>query len=226
MPVLALGAASVWDRVSRGAIAVAAAATIGLAIHGLAYPWRLFHIANGENAVGEWLSALYHADFSRVFPSFIRVNEAAWIGAAVVITIVFLLRRREVDLIIPLVALALALGFNHARRPAALRVDFEDAHVTHKGGELYPETYTLMRVFYRGGWVLNGGDSASFLAAAGKWRLHYITGLGATIEVAGRAYDIPKTDTYQTAVIDIPRGGRVTLRCVSGAVNIDRMNHE
>src|SRR6185436_8345982 len=72
MPVLALGAAAVWDRVSPGAIALIAAWTAGLVIHGLAYPWRLCHIANGENPIGEWLSTLYHVDFSRLFPSFIR----------------------------------------------------------------------------------------------------------------------------------------------------------
>ena len=74
MPVLALGAAAIWERIPRSAIAVAAAWTIGLVIHGVAYPWRLFHEANGENAVGEWLSQMYHADFSRLFPSFIRVE--------------------------------------------------------------------------------------------------------------------------------------------------------
>ena len=226
MPVLALGAASVWDRVSRGAIALVAAATVGLVIHGVAHPWHLFHIADGENSLGEWLSQLYHADFSRVFPSFVRINEAAWIGAAVVILVIFLLRRTKVDLVIPLVALAIAFGFNHARRPAALRVDFEDAHVLHKGGKLYPEQYTMMRQFYRGGWVLEAGDSASLLAAAGKWKVHFITGLGATIDVAGRAYQLPKSDAYQTITIEIPRSGRVTLRCLSGAVNIDRMDHE
>ncbi len=79
-PVLALGAAAVWDRISPGVIAIIGAWTVGLAIHGLARPFALFHIANGENTIGEWFSAKYHTDFSRLFPSFIRMNEAAWIG--------------------------------------------------------------------------------------------------------------------------------------------------
>src|SRR6185436_16146877 len=106
-PVLALGAAAVWDRVSRGAIALIAVWTAGLVFHGLAFPWRLFHIANGENAVGEWLSGLYHTDFSRLFPSFIRMNAAAWIGAAAVIAILLIIiPRTRFDFAIPLFALA------------------------------------------------------------------------------------------------------------------------
>ncbi|MEO8378227.1 MAG: hypothetical protein ABI779_01065, partial [Acidobacteriota bacterium] len=78
MPVLALGIASVWDRVSRAAVVIVAAWTLGLLVHGLRYPWRLFHEFTGENALGEWLAAHTGADFSRLFPSFIRLNTAAW----------------------------------------------------------------------------------------------------------------------------------------------------
>ena len=223
MPVLALGAASVWDRISRGAIAIAALWTVGLTIHGLRYPWRLFHIANGENAVGEWLSYMHRADFSRLFPSFIRVNGASWIGvAAVLVLIVVGLRRWKNDFAIPLFALALAAGFAHARKPGA-RIEFEDAHVVREGGELYPELYTMMRVTYRGGWILESGDSLSFLAQRGTYILHAITGLGATFEIGGNAYHIEPHPEYQRIRITIPKEGRVTLRCMSGAINLDRM---
>ena len=53
----------------------------GLTIHGLMFPWKLFHIENGENTVGEWLSETYHSDFSRLFPSYIRFNYAGIVGA-------------------------------------------------------------------------------------------------------------------------------------------------
>ena len=226
MPVLALGAAAVWDRVSPGAIALIAAWTAGLVIHGLAYPWRLFHIANGENPIGEWLSTLYHVDFSRLFPSFIRINDASWIGAAAVIAFVLIvIPRRRIDLAIPLFALALAFGFNAARQPAT-RVELEDAHLIHESGVLYPELYTVARVAFRGGWVLNPHDAISFLARDGKWTLDYISGPGAMIELAGRAYQIPATDRYASVQVIVPRTGRVTLRCIDGSINVDRMIHE
>lgn len=225
MPVLALGAAAVWDRVSRGAIAVIAVWTVGLVIHGVAYPWRLFHESNGENAIGEWLSRLYQTDFSRLFPSFIRPNIAAWVGAVVVILAIVALRRYAFDLTIPIVALGMAVGFLFARQPG-VRVEFEDAHVVHHGGRLYPPEHTVMRVTYRGGWVLEAGDELSFLARDGQHTLHYITGPGALIEVAGRAYQLPPTDVHATVRIDVPASGRVSLRCIAGAVNLDRMDHE
>ena len=225
MPVLALGAAAVWDRVSRGAIAIIAVWTTGLVIHGLAYPWRLFHEANGENAIGEYLSRLHQADFSRLFPSFIRVNNAAWVGGIVAIVLIIALRRYAFDLTIPIVSLAIATGFLFGRQPG-VRVDFEDAHVVHDGGDLYPPIYTVMRTSYRGGWVLEAGDSMSFLARDGDWTLHYITGPGAMIEVAGRAYQLPPTESYATVRVHVPASGRSALRCVSGAVNVDQMSHE
>lgn len=226
MPVLALGAAAMWERVSRGAIALASVATIGLVIHGVAHPWRLFHEATGENAAGEWLSWRYQADFSRLFPSFIRDNDIRWYGlAAVVVLVVLGLRRYRYDLAIPLAALALAAGFTVARQPGA-RVEFEDAHVLKSGGELSPKRYTMMRVAERGGWVLQAGQSVSFLAQQGTWTLHSITGLGATIELAGQTYAIGIGETYGPTRVTIPRSGRVTLRCVSGAVNLDRMTRE
>jgi hypothetical protein len=226
-PVLALGAAAVWDRISPGVIAIIGAWTVGLAIHGLARPFALFHIANGENTIGEWFSAKYHTDFSRLFPSFIRMNEAAWIGlAAVVLFVLFILPRRKVDLAIPLFALAFGIGFRTGLQPAS-HVEFEDTHIEHKGGELYPPFYTIMRVTYRGGYVLEANDSLSFLAYDGPWRLDYISGPGATIELAGRAYAVPATDRYASIRVDVPKSnGRVVLRCLSGSINVDRMVHE
>jgi len=223
MPVLALGAAAVWDRISRGAIAIIAVWTAGLVIHGLAHPWRLFHEATGENAIGEWLSRLHQSDFSRLFPSFIRPNHATWIGAAAVILLLFALRRYAFDLTIPLVTIGLAVGFLFARQPG-VRIEFEDAHVVHNGGALYPPVYTVMRISLRGGWILEQGEELSFLARDGQHTLHYITGLGAMIEVAGRAYQLPAGNDYATIRVQIPASGRVSVRCLSGAVNLDRMD--
>jgi hypothetical protein len=226
MPVLALGAAAVWDRVSRGVIALASLGTIALVIHGVAFPWRLFHIGNGENAAGEWLSSTLRADVSRLFPSFIRMNDAAWIGVIVVVLLVVVgLQRRRADLAIPIAALFVAAGFRIAQRPAS-RVEFEDTHLVRTGGKLHPEVYTIARFNYRGGWVMQAGDSVSFLARAGTHRLEAVTGLGATIELAGHAYHLEPSAEYQTLLVTIPQDGRVTLRCLSGAVNLDRMGRD
>lgn len=218
MPVLALGIASVWHELSRGAIAVVSAWSVGLVIHGLAYPWRLFHEFTGENAVGEWLSELYAADFSRLFPSFIRLNEAAWWALLGIAVFVFALRKMEV----PAVALAIAIGFHFALQPASV-VEFEDTHVRHESGRIYPDPYTLMRATYRGGWVLDAGHELSFLAREGTHTLDFITGLGATFELAGRVYSVGPDVRYQTIRVQIAKPGRVTLRCLSGGINLDRM---
>jgi hypothetical protein len=233
MPVLALGAAAIWERIPRSAIAIVAAWTIGLVIHGIAYPWRLFHEATGENAVGEWLSMLYQSDFSRMFPSFVRINHAAWIAPAVVLLGTLASRRlsrwrpaavprADSPLHLAIFALALGFGFRWALNPAS-RVDFEDSHVVHAGGHLEPRTGTSERALYRGGWVLQEGDSLTFLARAGTHRLHAITGLGATIELGGHAYRIEPSLAHRVIRVTIAEDGPVTLRCVSGAVNLDQL---
>lgn len=228
MPVLALGAASVWQRVPRGVVMLIALWTTGVVLHGLAIPWRLFHIANGENALGEWLSVAYRTDFSRMFPSFIRVNDAA-IAAGVALAAILLIARfvrLPSHVIVSAFALAIAYGFVIARQPAKT-VQFEDAHVIHDGGELYPPEYAPIRFAYRGGWVVNAGQSVSFLAREGPHTLHYVTGPGARIAIDGTDVQLPPTnDRYATARIRVPRTGRVTVRCLDGAVNLDRIDHD
>ncbi|HEY0142560.1 MAG TPA: hypothetical protein VGF48_16800 [Thermoanaerobaculia bacterium] len=220
-PVLTLGAAAVWKRISPDVVALIAVWTVGLVIHGVAYPYRLFHIANGENALGEWFSRLYESDFSRLFPSFIRVNDAAWIVS--IALIVALLLRGTSRFVIPAAALILAFAFNEGRKPAGV-IHFEDAHVRHTAGKLTPDFYTQARFLHRGGWLLHAGEEISFLAAPGTYDLEAITGVGAMIEMAGRAYHLPPTEQYTATRVTVGRGGRVTLRCVSGAVNLDRMS--
>jgi hypothetical protein len=218
MPVLALGIASVWEKVPRGTLALASVWTAGLVIHGVTYPWRLFHEFTGENAVGEWLSSQYQADFSRLIPSFIRLNDAAWWGLLALLLFVIRAKRE----VIVASALLLAVAFHVARQPGRT-VHFEDVHVTHEGGTLYPEVFTVMRTAYRGGWVLEANQSATFLARQGTHTLHFITGLGATFELAGNAYSVPADERYQTITVRIPKAGPTTLRVVSGAINVDRL---
>jgi len=226
MPILALGAAAMWRRTSGGVIAIVALWTVALVAHGAAFPYRLFHIENGENAVGEALSRLYHADFSRLFPSFVRANEAAWIAAGLFVALfavsAFRIPNPESRISIALAAALLAAMFIAAQRPGAI-IEFEDAHVIHKGGELYPPEYTVARFLYHGGWIVRAGDSLSFLARGGPARLEYSASQPVLIELAGRAYPLSPGGT---ATVDVPHSGRVTLRCLSGAVNLDRMVSE
>lgn len=224
MPVLALGAAAMWERVPAGLVALLALWTIGLAAHGVAFPWRLFHIANGENAVGEWLSLRTHIDYSRFFPSFIRINEAAWIGAVVLLAL--LLVRLRSELVAPLATIAVAALAVAASRPPK-HIEFEDAHVEHRGGELYPPEYTVARFSYRGGWLLREGDALAVNAAKGAWIMQLRAPQGAAIDVAGRGYSLPATgDEYVKLRVEVPRDGRVVVRVVAGGVIIDRMDHD
>jgi hypothetical protein len=224
MPVLAFGAASVWQRVSRGFIAVAATATAGLVIFGVTTPWHMFHIANGENSAGEFLSRLYGSDFSRLFPSFIRPNSAAWIGAAAVVAIVIAMRRMTIDLAIPAASLAIAAALLFGRQPGS-GVEFEDAHVIHEGGTLYPKYYTVMRFAFRGGWTVFAGDAMSFHATAGDWTLRYESVAPAAIEIEGKRYELTPA-TYGRVRVHVPSVPLVTLRCVEGAANLDGMEHD
>jgi hypothetical protein len=226
MPVLALGAGSVWHRVSSGAKAIVAVWTAGLVIHTLVWPYRLFHLFNGEAPLGEWLSQAYGSDFSRLVPSFIRINTAAWVAIPVVVFVVVLgLRRARIDLAVPAVSLAIAAVFSVGRQPAPV-VHFEDAHVRKKGGELYPEQWAAIRWFWPGGWVLHSGNSLSFLATEGTHALYARSGVGGAFELDGRTYEIAPSDAEQRVVVRIGRSGRTTLLCVRGAVFVDRMVHE
>ena len=157
-----------------------------------------------------------------MFPSFIRLNEAALWGLLALV--LFGVRRHRLRFeICAIAALGLALAFNAAQHPGKT-IHFEDTHVLHDGGRIYPDPYTLMRATYRNGWVLEPNQSATFLARQGTHTLQFITGLGATFELAGRAYTVGPNERYQSIDVTVPREGRVTLKVLSGALNLDRMD--
>ncbi|MEO6486801.1 MAG: hypothetical protein ABIO78_02540, partial [Thermoanaerobaculia bacterium] len=195
-PILALGAAAVWDRIPRTLIAVVGVWTVGLVIHGVTFPWRLFHLANGENVLGEALSLAYQSDFSRLFPSFIRLNQAGVVAALTLVVAgcwwsvvgsrwsVVGGRALTTPFVIPVFVMLVAAAFTFGRMPARI-AEFEDAHVIHHGGEVHPPPYAFARFVYRGGWILHEGDSLTFLARRGMATLHYATGIAATIDIAG-----------------------------------------
>jgi hypothetical protein len=272
MPILALGAAVMWERIG-SARAVITAWTMMLVIHGAVFPWRLFHLATGENFIGETLSTRWHSDFSRLMPSFIRPNVAATVGsvglvvalAAIATSTVILSRRSRVaeggaaedgrrtptlpagsegvlrpssappghrrlrmtGLPAPLLfALLLVAAFVAGRLPGD-RIEFEDAHVIHNGGELFPEEWTVSRFLYQGGWIVHPGNTLSFFVNKGSSTLRYESKTGATIEIARQAFVLaPTGGNYGYTRIDIPMTGRWTLRCLDGTANLDWMRHD
>lgn len=234
MPILALGAATLWDRIG-GARAAITAWTLMLVIHGAAFPWRLFHLATGENFIGETLSTTWHSDFSRLMPSFIRPNVAAVVGSVALVLVLVWSGVRQLDRVFDhvktsiaplLFALLLLAAFAYGRQPAD-RVEFEDAHVTHNGGELFPTEWTVSRFLYQGGWIVHAGDTLSFLAKTGPSTLRYQSRTGATIELGGRAFLLPPTGAiYGYTHINIADSGRLDLRCLDGNANLDWMQHD
>ncbi|HEX3069016.1 MAG TPA: hypothetical protein VHX14_10610 [Thermoanaerobaculia bacterium] len=240
MPVLALGGAALWEKVGAGTRAIIAGWTLMLVVHGAAFPWRLFHLATGENFIGETLSERWHSDFSRLMPSFIRPNFAATVAsvlliAAIIVTVI-LSRRRTVEgpppkvrlfAFAPLVFAAILLAaFIYGRKPAD-RIEFEDAHVIHNGGEIFPAEWTVSRFLYQGGWVVHAADTLSFLANPGPSTLRYQSRSGATIEIGGHAFILPPSGAiYGYTTINAGSAGRAELRCLDGSANLDWMQHD
>jgi hypothetical protein len=248
MPILALGAAVMWERICVGSRSVIAIWTLLLVIHGAAFPWRLFHLATGENFIGESLSEIWKSDFSRLMPSFIRPNTAAIVGSVILVIVLIAVAvvrvKREWPSGSPLVFAALLLAaFIYGRRPAD-RVEFEDAHVTHTGGEMFPAEWTVSRFLYQGGWIVHRGDALSFLAKKGRSTIRYQSQTGATIEavsaweIRGDAANVnwasapstfvlpPTGANYGYVPIDVQMTGRSTLRCLDGSANLDWMQHD
>jgi hypothetical protein len=224
MPILALGAAALAKPL-RGWFAPVVLWTIVVAVHGLSAPWRLFHIADGQNFVGEYLDDIWQSDFGRLLPSLIRPNLAAFVASALLVLVCLFVPKPNLKSSAIIVAIAMALFFQAGRKPGS-RIEFEDAHVSHDAGELFPYEYTVARFRYRGGWIIRPGEKLSFLARGGVSTIEYQSEGGAAIELAGRVYELPPTVGYGRARVEIPRSGRVFLRCVRGAVNLDRMDHE
>jgi len=120
-----------------------------------------------------------------------------------------------------IVSLLLAAMFVAGQRPGRV-VEFEDAHVEHRGGDLFPEEYAVARFLQRGGWIVRSGDSMSFLARGGNATLHYDSGYRSLVEIGGHVYELPPARDRRVSVI-VPRG-RVTLRCISGEANLDSLS--
>jgi hypothetical protein len=231
-PVLALLlAASIERVVGRVTIGFAVAWTLGLAAHAVAFPPRVFRIATGESALGEHLSRTWGSDFSRLIPSLIRPNDAAmWLGMAVVLAAAFVVFRRRPGaedrgaMAAAILSVTLAATAWAGLQPGRV-VEFEDAHVAHDGGGLYPEMWTVARFRFRGGWTLQAGDGLSFRHRGGMVSLEYYCDQPTVIEVDGVTYDVPTGPDYSDLVFALPKtdDDRHEIRCVSGALILDRL---
>ncbi len=238
VPLFALLAAAALEHLlSRGVVALSALWTAGLIFEGLAHPDRLFHIENGESVVGEWLSRVWGSDFSSLLPSLIRPNEAAMVAAGVLaalaVAVALFARRQTNDSAsgrggawhaAALASVVIALASWAGREPAKV-VELEDAHVRHSGGSLYPERWTVARFRFRGGWAFTERASASFLYGGGKSVIEYSADAPAALEIEGTRVDLPATGgAFRGVEIDIrPTRGRLTMRCVKGALIVDRL---
>jgi uncharacterized membrane protein YqjE len=225
-PILALGVAALWERIALGPKLAVAAWTLGLAIHGLAYPYRLFHIADGQSPLGEWLGEHFRSDFGRLIPSTIRPNIAALVwGAALVALLVLFRTGRTFTPAVAAVVLVVLVRFGRAPGD---RIQFEDTFVIHHGGAMYPPEYQPQRFLFTGGWIVRPGDALQFLARRGRSRLRYQSEHGATLQLGSKAYVLPPTQApaYGTVAVDVDAPGCIELRCLSGAANLDRMDHE
>ncbi|HUF18339.1 MAG TPA: hypothetical protein VMS12_09890 [Thermoanaerobaculia bacterium] len=235
-PFLLLSAAGVLER-SRSWVFVglAGAWTALLTVRGVALPWTLFRIADGENPAGIYLSRLYGSDFSRLFPSFIRPNTAA-LAAAIIVVVVFILfsiarpmsrgrRRVMAPLGAALAASLLTACLVVGQMPGSV-VQFEDAHLDRTGGSLDPPEYTVARFRFRGGWSMDAGDHVSFLYRGGHSRLHYMSAQGADLSIGGVALVLaPTGDAWGEVAMTIPGGDdeRVQVTVTRGSVTLDRL---
>ena len=172
MPVLALGAAAIWERIYARCDCHRRGVDDRTGHPRRAFSWRLFHEANGENAAGEWFSQLYHATFRACSPASPPERRGLDRGGsrAVVSRLASRRRMESPALAIAVFALLLSAGFHFGRQPGT-RVDFEDAHVHTTAAISSPGAVQPNRSAYRGGGVLEEGQSLTFLARAGTHHL-------------------------------------------------------
>lgn len=222
---LAVGRATAVWRLN-GWMLLAWIGTFATAASAIAWPWQQFHVANGESSVGEMLSRTWGTDYSRLIPSYIRLNEAAMWGALAMVLLMIavrLVRSVEPHFSIALLSLVLAGGAWLGRTPAGV-VHFEDAHVSKSGGVLDPHQYTVARFLYDGGWRLDEGDTVSFLFSGGSGILRYRSERGATIDLGATRVRLEPSSAWRTSRIDLPPSReRHMFRVTAGEIVLESL---
>ncbi len=169
----------------RALSAALAALTSAIALLYLVHPAWAYSLANGSSRLLDELSHELPVDLVRLLPSMVRPRPATWLVPLVLVLAVtapLLSRRRgggwhlqEAErrrrVVWPLAALFLMLAwsgllFAAARLPTA-RIEFEDAWVSHRGGALFPERWTVDRSRFDGGWALRRNAEVTALPVVG-----------------------------------------------------------
>lgn len=230
-PVLALLAGVAIERiVAPATVALCAAPTALLSIHGLAFPPRLFHIASGESRVGEWLGAMTGSDFSRLLPSLVRPDIETMYWAITLLVVVGWVAVRRIrpagnaQVVAAVTAVVIAVGAWKGIQPGRL-VEFEDSHVLHAGGELYPEEWTVARFRFSGGWALHENESLSFRHVGGDVAIDYYSDQATILEIDGVDVELAMSNEYSRLILplDVRPDSRYEIRCLKGAVILDRL---
>ncbi len=179
LPLLALGLVPLLDGRRRGGapalVAALASLTAVLTLLWLAVPAWTFNVADGSSHLLGYLNERLGADVGRLFPSFVRIRPATWVGSTALVAMALAvwrlpLRRRAArswGLAALLVAVAV-VPVAAARLPTRV-VEFEDRQVRKSGGEVFPDSWVPARPRFRGGWILEPGDRLEApVVAAGR----------------------------------------------------------
>jgi hypothetical protein len=211
-------------------LSLAGCSTAMLAVHALSQPWRLFHLENGEATFGETLSRMYASDFSRLVPSYVRLNIAAYVAVLLLvgwIAFVTLRKREAIGAWSGFVLSLLLLLFFRDGLRAGKTIELEDAHVVHRGGELFPHEWEVARFNYDGAWRVSAGTELTFRARPGNAALRYTADAPAVIEIDGTRVALPPAAKHVAVPIALrPRAGRSELKGESGTATLDRIDHE
>jgi hypothetical protein len=180
LPLLAVVLTFALDRRRpwlRPAWAALGTATVALTLLWLTVPGLTYNLADGSNHLLTQAGDRLALDLGRFFPSMVRLRPATFavVALALLLAPLLLLRRprglrwRRLGAPAGLLALGLAAAvlpwLGHAAPTAT--VEIEDAWVAKHGGTLYPERWTLSRPSFRGGWMLQPGDTARAPVVAG-----------------------------------------------------------
>lgn len=229
VPLFALSLAHGLQRVRTAladAVVAGAVVTAGIVAHGLARPWQLFHIANGESAFGEALSSLLAADVSRLLPSAVRPNSAlvaVAFGLPILAILVWTVRRvsliRSFGSLPAIVLCVVALSLRASMHPGSV-VHFEDAHLQRSGGSLHPERYQVQRFLHDGGWRMQTGDSLRFRMRSGPAVLRYHAREDAKILWNGSVVLLSGGEGWQETLVMSDRPN-VEVQVLQGKVILD-----
>jgi hypothetical protein len=123
-------------------------------------------------------------------------------------------------------SLLLLLFFRDGLR-AGKTIELEDAHVVHRGGELFPHEWEVARFNYDGAWRVSAGTELTFRARPGNAALRYTADAPAVIEIDGTRVALPAAAKHVAVPITLrPRAGRSELKGESGTATLDRIDHE